>query len=105
MFRRCPMTYLAQRGQFTATVWSYSRARSGAWPAGVSIFEWEKSATATNAWSVGARFRSLCDEKDKLHMQISACQPCDLHGTTNSLDIFHRVASVLVILQLRDLKR
>lgn len=20
-------------------------------------------------------------------MQISACQPCDLHGTTNSLDI------------------
>jgi len=38
-------------------------------------------------------------------MQISACQPCDLHGTTNSLDIFHRVASVLVILQLRDLKR
>jgi len=50
------------------------------------LLTFQKIATIANAWSVGPRFRSLSDEKDKLQMQISACQPCDLHGTTDSLD-------------------
>jgi hypothetical protein len=87
MFRRCPMAYLAQRRQFSATVWSYSRARIRILACWCQHFRMEKSATVTNAWSVGSRFRSLGDEKDKLQMQISACQPCDLHGITNSLDL------------------
>jgi hypothetical protein len=81
------MTYLAQRRQFSATVWSYSRARIRILACWCQHFRMEKSATVTNACSVGARFRSLGDEKDKLQMQISACQPCDLHGITNSLDL------------------
>jgi hypothetical protein len=54
---------------------------------GVSILEPSKLAAVANAWSVGTKFRYLGDEKNKLHMQISACQLCDLHGITNSLDL------------------